>query len=96
MNRWKSLGVAMVAFGVLSAQAFPDDPVLNARSQRTQGEGDLPPVPRGVTDPPPLPPPETHVKDLRGSKRHGGTKHRTGKQTQAKHSSKHRKPRKKP
>lgn len=63
------LGTTLAAFGLLSAQA-PEDPVLKARSQRGLSanltDSDLPPVPRGVTEPPPLPPPETHVKDMRG------------------------------
>jgi hypothetical protein len=54
----------------LVASAQPqEDPVLRARAQRAaaQGvsEGDLPPVPRGIVEPPPLPPPEAHVKDTR-------------------------------
>lgn len=52
---------------VLSAQQAVDDPVMQIRSQRAMnGEGDLPPVPRGILEPPPLPAPETHVKDTRG------------------------------
>ncbi len=65
---------------ILTAQV-PGDPVMKARSERAQaqgiGEGDLPPVPRGIVEPPPLPPPETHVKDTRGyrptkSRKHAG------------------------
>ncbi len=45
---------------------------MKARSERAQAqgvaEGDLPPVPRGIVEPPPLPPPETHLKDTRGVK----------------------------
>lgn len=63
------LVVASLVVG-LAAPAWPEeDPVLRARAQRaeTQGasEGDLPPVPRGIVEPPPLPPPEAHVKDSR-------------------------------
>jgi hypothetical protein len=60
---------------VASAQA-QEDPVLRARAQRasTQGisEGDLPPVPRGIVEPPPLPPPEAHVKDSRNARKAKG------------------------
>ncbi len=54
--------------GGLVGQGVPDDPVAKARAMRT-APGDLPPVPRGVVEPPPLPPPETHPKDLRGAAR---------------------------
>jgi hypothetical protein len=61
----------------LTATAWPqEDPVLRARAQRAaaQGvaDGDLPPVPRGIVEPPPLPPPEAHVKDLRKARRSKG------------------------
>jgi len=66
-----SLAVSLVA----SAQP-QDDPVLRARAQRAsaQGiaEGDLPPVPRGIVEPPPLPPPEAHVKDNRKARKAKG------------------------
>ncbi len=46
---------------------------MKARAQRAaaQGvaEGDLPPVPRTLVEPPPLPPPEAHVKDARKARR---------------------------
>lgn len=45
------------------------DPVVAARAQRAASLGlavdDLPPVPRAIVEPPPLPPPEIHPKDLR-------------------------------
>jgi len=45
---------------------------MKARSQRAAAQGiqedDLPPVPRSVMEPPPLPPPEIHAKDLPQSK----------------------------
>jgi len=51
----------------LGAQDLPDDPVMKARLQRAQAQGieesDLPPVPRSVVEPPPMPPPEIHFKD---------------------------------
>jgi hypothetical protein len=49
------------------------DPVTEARTQRAASlgipEGDLPPVPKGIIEPPPLPPPEIHPKDARGGRR---------------------------
>jgi hypothetical protein len=68
----KVLGTALAAFGLLAAQV-PEDPVLKARGDRglsaNLSDSDLPPVPRAVTEPPPLPPPETHVKDMQGYRR---------------------------
>ena|SRR5690242_9223272 len=47
-----------------------DDPVLKARASRAAAQGiderDLPPVPKTLVEPPPLPPPETHPKDMPG------------------------------
>jgi len=47
--------------------SFQDDPVMKIRTQRSQNQGvsefDLPPVPRSVMEPPPLPLPEVHIKD---------------------------------
>ncbi len=72
----KVLGTVLAAFGLLAAQV-PVDPVLKARGDRglsaNLSDGDLPPVPRIVTEPPPLPHPETHIKDMRGYRR---TRHR--------------------
>ena len=66
--------ISLLATGLV-AQALPqEDPVMRARAQRTATSGDLPPVPRGVVEPPPLPPPETHPKDLRGARRGRATK----------------------
>ncbi len=52
---------------LLAAQVPGDDPVMKARSERAKAqgvaEGDLPPLPKGILEPPPLPPPETHIKD---------------------------------
>jgi hypothetical protein len=60
---------------------------MRARAQRSQAQGideqDLPAVPKGILEPPPLPPPEIHAKDLpqakvaRRSRRRGGRKGRT-------------------
>lgn len=56
-----------LAFSLGLAAEPQDDPVMRARAQRAaaQGvsDGDLPPVPRGIVEPPPLPPPETHLRD---------------------------------
>lgn len=47
-----------------------EDPVMAARAQRAAAQGiseaDLPPVPRGIVEPPPLPAPEIHPRDTRG------------------------------
>ena len=55
-----------------------DDPVLKARVARAAAAGiderDLPPVPKTLVDPPPLPPPETHPKDMPGYR----ARHRRG------------------
>jgi len=57
------------SLALFAAAQSPEDPVLRARAQRASAlgiaEGDLPPVPRGIVEPPPLPPPEAHVKDTR-------------------------------
>lgn len=68
MTSWKSAGALILTVGLLSAQQVStEDPVIRAQNQRAQsGEGDLPPVPRGVLEPPPLPPPTLHVKDTKG------------------------------
>ena len=73
------LFISSLALGLVAAIPAQEDPVLRARAQRAsaQGiaEGDLPPVPRGIVEPPPLPPPEAHVKDSRkGKKAKGKTK----------------------
>ncbi len=74
--------VTLLATGLV-AQALPqEDPVMRARAQRSSMEGDLPPVPRGVVEPPPLPPADTHPKDLRGYR--GRTRNVRGKKSTAK------------
>ncbi len=62
------LGTFAIALGLAAAQQPADDPVMKIRAQRAQagGDQDLPPVPRAVLEPPPLPPPEVHIKDTRG------------------------------
>jgi hypothetical protein len=63
------LFISSLALSLVAPSQAQEDPVLRARAQRAsaQGiaEGDLPPVPRGIVEPPPLPPPEAHVKDSR-------------------------------
>ncbi|HLO68047.1 MAG TPA: hypothetical protein VK188_13570 [Holophaga sp.] len=60
--------ILLLGCAVLGAAAQGEDPVLKARAERARAqgvpEGDLPPVPRAIVEPPPLPPPETHLKDL--------------------------------
>jgi hypothetical protein len=62
--RW---GLLFTVGCFLGAQSLQEDPVMKARLQRSQAQGideaDLPPVPRGIMVPPPLPPPEIHAKD---------------------------------
>jgi len=62
------LGTFAIALGLAAAQQAPEDPVMKVRAQRAQvgGDQDLPPVPRVVLEPPPLPAPEVHIKDTRG------------------------------
>jgi len=62
------LGTFVIALGLAAAPQSTEDPVMRARAQRAQagGEQDLPPVPRVVLEPPPLPAPEIHIKDTRG------------------------------
>lgn len=86
----RALFISSLALGLV-AQA-QEDPVLRARAQRAsaQGisEGDLPPVPRGIVEPPPLPPPEAHVKDSRSTRKtKGKTKGKRSSSKKAKGSS---------
>ncbi|NWJ40778.1 MAG: hypothetical protein HXX12_07380 [Geothrix sp.] len=70
------LFISSLALSLVASTAPQEDPVLRARAQRAaaQGvsEGDLPPVPRGIVEPPPLPPPEAHVKDSRKGRKAKG------------------------
>ena len=82
------LFISSLALGLVAAPRPQDDPVMKVRAQRAsaQGisEGDLPPVPRGIIEPPPLPPPEAHVKDTRKGRRVKGRVHKRGKRAAAK------------
>ena len=78
----RALFVSSLALSLLASTQAQEDPVLRARAQRAsaQGisEGDLPPVPRGIVEPPPLPPPEAHVKDSRKARKAKGKKRKSG------------------
>jgi hypothetical protein len=88
MRKLRRQGVAILALGLFTVSipvASEADPVIAARSQRAAAlgvsEDDLPPVPRSIIEPPPLPPPEIHPKDLRprrGAKRTGSAATRKG------------------
>jgi hypothetical protein len=81
MRHARRIGLALTTLA-LAGSGLPapgdGDPVTEAKSQRAAAlgitEGDLPPVPKGIAEPPPLPPPEIHPKDLRRSVRRGGKK----------------------
>lgn len=71
---------AELAFGAaLGFQDIGDDPVMKARAQRAAAQGiseaDLPPVPKGIVEPPPLPAPEIHPRDTRGYKASRRSRH---------------------
>ena len=72
----RALVISSLALGLIASTQAQEDPVLRARSQRAAAlgisEGDLPPVPRGIVEPPPLPPPEAHVKDTRKGRKAKG------------------------
>jgi hypothetical protein len=81
------LFISSLALSLVATPGPQEDPVLKARAQRAaaQGvsDGDLPPVPRGIVEPPPLPPPEAHVKDTRRARRaKGKAARKKGKATQ--------------
>jgi len=55
-----------ICFAALAQSPDPVDPVLKAKAMRALENGkDLPPIPRGLIEPPPLPPPELHSHDIR-------------------------------
>ncbi|HJV37605.1 MAG TPA: hypothetical protein VJ528_02100 [Geothrix sp.] len=82
------LFISSLALGLVAAPRPQEDPVMKIRAQRAsaQGisEGDLPPVPRGIVEPPPLPPPEAHVKDTRKGRRVKGKVRKRSKAASAK------------
>lgn len=69
MRLVRTVAIMLVAGGMAFAFQVPEDPVIKARTQRAQAQGisdgDLPPVPRTISEPPPLPAPETNYKDTR-------------------------------
>lgn len=81
------LFISSLALSLVASAHPQEDPVLRARAQRASAQGladgDLPPVPRGLIEPPPLPPPEAHVKDSRKASR-TKAKGRRGKATRKK------------
>jgi type IV secretory pathway VirB10-like protein len=55
-----------VIASALNANENEIDPVMRARELRARANSqDLPPVPRGLTEPPPLPPPVPNSRDIR-------------------------------
>jgi len=73
MSVKRVLGIAICLTGsfVFAQSVDADtDPVLRAKAQRTfNNNQDLPPIPRGLTEPPPLPPPELHTHDIKAKRR---------------------------
>lgn len=69
MQILRTVAIILLVGGMAFAFQVPEDPVLKARTQRAQAQGisdgDLPPVPRTISEPPPLPAPETNYKDTR-------------------------------
>jgi len=65
------IGIAICLAGSLAyAHADDADPVVRAKARRALGDShDLPPIPRGLVEPPPLPPPELHTHDIRKQRR---------------------------
>jgi hypothetical protein len=92
------LGTLLVLVALPSWSQAADDPVLLARAQRAEArgipEGDLPPVPRSIVEPPPLPPPELHPRDMKGSRASRATRasRKGGRNTKAKPAKKRRSP----
>ena len=73
------------ALSLVAAASAQEDPVMKVRAERAAAQGiserDLPPVPKGIVEPPPLPPSETHPKDTpgyRSRRAHRGRKGRRG------------------
>ena len=62
--------IGVLALGLAAEPPVFQDPVLKARAARAAAQGiperDLPPVTQGLVEPPPLAPPEVHVKDTPG------------------------------
>ena len=73
MQILRTVAILLLVGGMAFAFQVSEDPVLKARTQRAQAQGisdgDLPPVPRTITEPPPLPAPEMNYKDTRKAAR---------------------------
>ena len=83
------LFIGTLALSLVAAAQPQEDPVLRARAQRASAagiaDGDLPPVPRGIVVPPPLPPPEAPQRDTAtGQKAPAQGKTKKGKASAAK------------
>ena len=83
------LFIGTLALSLVAAAQPQEDPVLRARAQRASAagiaDGDLPPVPRGIVEPPPQPPPEAHQRDTaKGQKAPAKGKTKKGKASAAK------------
>jgi len=88
MNKMLGIAICFVSFTAF-AQGEDTDPVIKVKAQRYLNNHDLPPVPKGLTEPPPLPPPELHTHDIRKARRSTGTAVRTrAKSTNSAHSKK--------
>lgn len=65
--------IGVLALGLAAEPPVFQDPVLKARAARAAAQGiperDLPPVTQGLVEPPPLAPPEVHLKDTPGYRR---------------------------
>jgi hypothetical protein len=74
----KLFGIAVSLAGVFVFAQSNDtelDPVLRVKEQRVKANMyDLPPIPRGLIEPPPLPPPELHTHDIKKSRPKPGAK----------------------
>ncbi|MDR0498852.1 MAG: hypothetical protein LBH03_03825, partial [Holophagales bacterium] len=69
----RALGTAIFltgSFVIAQSVGIDVDPVMRAKAQRDfNNNQDLPPVPRGLTEPPPLPPPELHTHDIKAKRK---------------------------
>ncbi len=86
------LFISSLAFCLVASGQAPQDPVMKVRAQRAaaQGvdDGDLPALPRGIVEPPPLPPPEAHVRDTRKGRKASRRKRGKARAREAGHSRK--------
>ena len=92
MRILRTAAIMLLVGEMVFAFQVPDDPVLKARTERAQAqgisEGDLPPVPRAIAEPPPLPAPETNYKDTRKGK--SARRSRSAHSKKGRRSTKHR------